>query len=382
MFKRQLKLDPTLQETIFLWGPRQTGKSTLVQSLYPDVTYLDLLKNDEFIRYQTNPSLLREELLASNQKKMIIDEIQKIPELLNEVHWLIENQRAHFILCGSSARKLKREHANLLGGRALRYELFGLIAQEIGPEFSLDIALNHGYLPRHYLATNPRRMLQSYVSDYLKEEIAAEGFVRNLPVFSHFLVSASFSDTEVINYSTIARDCGISSPTVKEYFQILQDTLIGSLLPAFTKRPKRRVVSSPKFYFFDIGVVNFLNKRGHLTPGTELYGKAFENWLHHELKAHSQYTDLFYDLSYWKLDNGSEVDFILNDMEIAIECKAVQVIKSDHLKNLRILKEEQPSVKKRILVCLESKARKTEDGIDILPALEFINRLWAGEILK
>lgn len=381
MYNRKLNFDTISQESIFLWGPRQTGKSTLLRSIFPTATTIDLLKNDEFIKYKNNPSLLREELLQSKKSIVIIDEIQKIPELLNEVHWLIENIKIKFILCGSSARKLKRGHANLLGGRALRYELFGFIAEEVGNDFDLNVMLNNGYLPKHYLSANPRRMMQAYVNDYLKEEIAAEGLVRNLPVFSKFLSAAALSDTEVVNYSTIARDCGVSSPTIKEYFQILQDTLIGYILPAYTKREKRKIVASPKFYFFDVGIVNFLNKRGQIQIGTELYGKAFENWVMHELRAHSQYTDKFYDISYWRLENGSEIDFILNDMEVAIECKSTQSIKPDHLKNMRILYEEKPLVKKRIIVCMENKARKTEDGIEILPAMEFIKKLWSDKII-
>ncbi|MES2615212.1 MAG: DUF4143 domain-containing protein [Bdellovibrionota bacterium] len=381
MFNRKLMLDTTSQESIFIWGPRQTGKSTLLHFIFPMATRIDLLKNNVYMKYKNNPSLLREEILLSNDSIVLVDEVQKIPELLDEVHWLIENKGVKFVLCGSSARKLKRGHANLLGGRALRYELFGLIAQEIGAEFNLEKALNHGYLPRHYLAENPKRMLQAYINDYLKEEIAAEGLVRNLPVFTRFLNAASFSDTEIINYSTIARDCGVSSPTIKEYFEILQDTLVGYILPSYAKREKRKTISNPKFYFFDVGVVNFLNKRGKIQIGTELYGKAFENWVFHELRAHSQYTDKFYDISFWRMDNGVEIDFILNDMEVALECKSSQSIKADHLKNMRVLYEEIPRVKKRIIVCMETQGRKTEDGIEILPAMEFIKKLWADEII-
>lgn len=380
-YKRLLQLDLESQESIFLWGPRQTGKSTLIKSLLPDVLKIDLLNNDQFTKYKNNPSQLREELLLSKPKTVVIDEVQKVPELLDEVHWLIENERIKFILCGSSARKLKRSHANLLGGRALRYELFGLIAKEIGQEFDLVKMLNQGYLPRHYLAKNSKRMIQGYITDYLKEEIAEEGLVRNLPVFSKFLTAAAFSDTEIINYSTIARDCGISSPTIKEYFQILQDTLIGTLLPAYTKREKRRVVASPKFYFFDVGVVNFLNKREKILPGSEIFGKAFENWVYHELAAFSNYTDRFYDLSFWRLETGAEIDFIINNMEVAIEAKSSQQIRSDQLKNMRILLEEHPHVKKKIIVCTEKTSRITEDGIEILSYNDFIEKLWTGEII-
>jgi len=214
----------------------------------------------------------------------------------------------------------------------------------------------------------------------LKEEIAAEGFVRNLPIFSEFLNVAALSDAELVNFSTIARECGVSSPTSKGYFQILEDTLLGRWLPAYTKRPKRRVIAAPKFYFSDIGIVNYLAKRGELRPGSELYGKAFENWVFHELSAHNSYTEAFATLSYWRLASGIEVDFIVNDMQVAIEAKATAKITSDHLRSLRALIQDHPRVKQRILVCLEPKSYQTEDGILILPVAEFCQSLGEGEL--
>ena len=225
-------------------------------------------------------------------------------------------------LCGSSARKVKRGQANLLGGRAVRYELYGLIAREIGRDFNLDRMLNHGYLPRIYESDRPQRLLNAYVADYLREEVAAEDLTRNLPIFSEFLNVAVLSDAELVNFSTIALDCGVSSHTIKGYFQILEDTLLGRWLPAYTKRPKRRVITAPKFYFADVGMVNHLAKRGGLQAGSELYGKAFENWVFHELSAHNAYSETFATLSYWRLASGIEVDFIVNDMQLAIEAKA------------------------------------------------------------
>src|ERR1022692_3074536 len=228
MLSRSLHLDEAPRETFFLWGPRQTGKSSLLRASYPDAHWIDLLKTDEFIRYTRSPALLREELLARPPRgPVVIDEIQKVPALLDELHWLIENRRIAFALCGSSARKLRRGHANLLGGRATRRELFGLVSQEIGPTFDLVRAVNHGNLPRHYLGDSPARLLRAYVDDYLKEEIAAEGLVRNLPAFADFLSAAALSDTDLVNHANIARDCGVSAPTVREYFQILVDTLLG-----------------------------------------------------------------------------------------------------------------------------------------------------------
>ena len=381
MIKRKLNLPAAGEETFFLLGPRQTGKSTLLRYTYPDAVWIDLLKAEEFRRYLTNPELLRQELPKRGDTPfVVIDEVQKLPGLLDEVHWLHENRGIHFALCGSSARKIKRNHANLLGGRAIRYEMFGFIAAEIKDDFDFIKLLNHGYLPRIYLSRQPRRLLNAYVANYLKEEIAAEGVVRNLPVFSSFLNMAALSDTEPVNFSTIARDCGVSSQTIKEYFQILEDTLLGRWLPSFRKRPKRRVAASSKFYFSDVGVVNFLAKRGSVEQGSELFDKAFENWCFHELNAFNIYRESFADFSFWRLAGGTEVDFIINDMEIAIEAKSSKRITTNHLKGLRSLKTDHPNIKRRLIICCEDKLRVTDDGIEIIPAAKFIKMLWQGEI--
>lgn len=380
MIPRKLDLPLPGKETFFLWGPRQTGKSTLLKAAYPNAVWIDLLKAEEFRRYLHNPEFLRQELPPEGAMPfVVIDEIQKLPILLDEVHWLHENRKAQFALCGSSARKVKRGHSNLLGGRAIRYEMFGLISAELGPDFDLTRLLNHGYLPRIYLAKQPRRLLNAYVAIYLKEEIAAEGLVRNLPVFSDFLNMAALSDTEPVNFSTIARDCGVSSQTIKGYFQILEDTLLGRWLPSYRKRPKRRIATSPKFYFADVGTVNFLAKRGRLEQGSELFGKAFENWCFHELNAYNMYTENFAEFYYWRLAGGTEVDFIINDMEIAIESKTARKITATHLRGLRSLKVDHPAVKRRLVVCCEDKPRTTDDGIEIIPAAAFPKMLWAGE---
>ena len=371
MFTRDLLLPKPGIESFFLWGPRQTGKSTLLRQTYPDGRWVDLLKAEEFRRYVARPELLRQEIDAEGPRpgrQIVIDEIQKIPALLDEVHWLIENRGLHFALCGSSARKVKRGAANLLGGRAMRYELHGLSARELGSEFDLDRMLNHGYLPRIYAASRPKRMLDAYIADYLKEEVAAEGLVRNLPTFSDFLDIAALSDGEIVNFSNIARDCAVSSHTTKSHFEILEDTLLGRWLPAYRKRPKRRVIRAPKFYFIDVGVVNRLARRGELSPGSELYGKAFENWVFHELSAFVSYREFDGQLSYWRLASGIEVDFVLGDMQLAIEAKSSARITRDHLKGLRSLVEDHHRVRRRIVVCCEPRARRTDDGIEILPA--------------
>jgi predicted AAA+ superfamily ATPase len=255
-----------------------------------------------------------------------------------------------------------------------------LTAGELAEDFNLTRILNHGYLPTIYQTNDPRPLLNAYVADYLKEEIAAEGLVRNLPVYSAFLNIAVLSDTELVNFSTIARDCGVSNHTIKGYFQILEDTLLGHWLPAYTRRPKRRVIAAPKFYFSDVGVVNQLARRGDLHPGSELYGKAFENWIFHELNAHNAYSKAFATLSYWRLAGGTEVDFIVNEMELAIEAKATAKVTADHLRGLRAAKEDHSKIKQRIVVCLERTSRRTDDGILILPAKEFCDRLAKGDL--
>ena len=384
MFRRNLLLPASGEDSFFLWGPRQTGKTTLLKQCYPDARWLDLLKADEFGRYAANPERLREEIEVDGLPpggQVVIDEVQKVPALLDEAHWLIENRGVQFALCGSSARKVRRGAANLLGGRAARFELLGLTAAELSAEFNLTRLLNHGYLPRMYEAKRPTRRLDAYVANYLKEEVAAEGLVRSLPAFAGFLNAAALSDGEIVNFSNIAADCAVSGRTARGYFEILEDTLLGRWLPAYRKRPKRRLVAAPKFYFSDVGVVNRLARRGVLEAGSELYGKAFENWVFHELSAFLAYREQDDALAYWRLAGGTEVDFVVGDMRLAVEAKASANVVGRHLKGLRSLAKDNPQVGKRVVACLETRPRRTEDGIDILPAADFARRLWQGELL-
>lgn len=385
MYSRLQKLPLSLAETCFLWGPRQTGKSTLLKALFQEAIRYDLLLSTTYQRLLRRPDLLREECLAagldsrSQRSPVIIDEIQKLPRLLDEVHWLIENRGLRFILCGSSARKVRRGHANLLGGRAVRYELYPLVFPEV-PDFSLTKALNAGMVPRHYDSAHPNRLIQSYVGDYLKEEIVAEALTRNIPAFTRFLEIAAISNGQIVNYTNIARECGVSAPTVKEYFQILEDTLIGRHLPVFQKRKKRRLIRSPKFYFFDLSPVIYLTRRQKVLPGSELFGRAFEHYLFMEITAHSAYSELFYSISYWRTASGFEVDFLLGDHEIAVEVKSTELAGQSHLKGLRKFKEEH-HVRKALLVSLDPTPRQTEDRIEILPWRLFLEQLWGGQIM-
>jgi predicted AAA+ superfamily ATPase len=386
MYKRIITLDKHISTSFFLWGPRQAGKSFLLREKFKDALWINLLNTEEFIELQARPALLRERVKHLPKSSwIIIDEVQKIPLLLDEVHYLIEQQGLRFGLCGSSARKIRRGHANLLGGRAFRFELTGLVFQEVLEDFSIHRMINFGYLPHYYAISknnekDAQRGLRSYCADYLKEEIAAESLVRNLPQFSRFLEAAALSDTEQLSFSTLSRDCGVSSPTIKAYYEILEDTLIGNFLPAYQKRPKRRIVTTPKFYFGDVGIVNILAKRGALESGSELFGKAFENFIFHELRTYCLYTESNLSISFWKLSTGIEVDFILGNMNCAIECKSSKKIHTDHLKGLRELKTDHPKVDRRIVVCLEEYSRITDDKIEIIPYLQFLKSLWNHDI--
>jgi uncharacterized protein len=269
-----------------------------------------------------------------------------------------------------------RGGGNLLGGRAIRLELMPLTAGEI-PDFSLERALNHGLLPPHYLADDPRLLLDAYVGDYLREEIFAESLARSLPTFQRFLEVASLANGQVVNLSAIARDVGLSAPSVRSYFEILTDTLIGVWVPAWRKRAKRRVVESPRFYFFDVGLVNELAHRGGLKPGSAEFGAAFEHFIFMELRAHAAYREGGYPIAYWRTSSGYEVDFILADGAAAVEAKSTDNPTSDHLRGLRAFIEEQRP-RQAILVCRAPHARKTGDGIEILPWRIFLHQLWAG----
>jgi predicted AAA+ superfamily ATPase len=379
MFTRKQVFEGAGKESLFLWGARQTGKSTLLKSLFPNAIWFDLLKSDVYRRYQANPSQFRETILASETRNIVIvDEIQKIPELLDEIHWLIVNHSIQFILSGSSPRKIIRAGSNLLGGRALRYELYPLLQSEI-PEFDLIKALNNGLLPRHYLSDNPKKLIDAYIGNYLKDEIIAEAKIRNINAFTQFLEAAAFSNGEMVNYTNIATECGVSHTTVKEYFQILVDTLIGRFVPAFQKKPKRRVIVAPKFYYFDIGIANNLLKRSRIVMGSESFGNAFEHFIYQELYAHSNYSDKNYPISYWRTTSQIEVDFILGDHEVAVEVKGTDNVQTRHLKGLKAFAEEY-KVKNLIVVSNDPLERQIGD-ITVMPWKIFLEKLWDGSIM-
>ena len=380
MFSRILSLNEASTESIFFWGARQTGKSTLLKQLFPDAHYYDLLLSDEYSRLRFRPALLREECeMLDEGELVIIDEVQKIPALLDEVHWLMTERNLRFILCGSSARKLRRCGANLLGGRAIRKTLFPLVSAEI-PDFDIDVALNNGMLPRHYLIKDPRQRLEAYVGDYLQQEIVAEAVVRRIDSFTRFLQVAALSDAAILNYTKIASDCGVSSKSVKEYFSILEETMLGYHIPAYSKVIRRKLVAAPKFYFFDVGIPNYLMKRIPLKSGSSEYGHALEHLICQELKAYLSYRGIDKNLSYWRTsDHRYEVDFIVGDAEVAIEVKSSDTVDSSETRGLRAFSEEHPSAR-LIIVSMEQRPRRHKD-IEIWPAREFLRKLWADKII-
>ena len=380
MLERILKLEEIKEDSLFLWGSRQTGKSTLLRNLFPNAKLYDLLKTDVRMALQIRPAQLREECeMLSEGTIVIIDEVQKVPALLDEVHWLIENKGLRFILSGSSARKLKRSGANLLGGRALKCTLLPLVSAEI-PDFNLQRALNNGMLPRHYLTENPTKRLNAYIGDYLQQEIIEEAIVRKLDSFTRFLQVAALSNTEIVNFTNIAQDCGVSAKTIKEYFTILEETMLGFFLPAYTKVVKRRVILSPKFYYFDVAIANHLLGRLPLQQGTDIYGHALEHLIIQELRAYLSYKNIEKPLRFWHTqDNKYEVDAVVGDAEIAIEIKSSASVTSHDTRGLKAFGEEHPEAK-LVIVFQEESPRKL-NGIEIWPAKQFLERLWAGEMV-
>lgn len=382
--KRLLDIKLPKEQSAFLWGPRKTGKTTFLRDRFPDSLVFDFLKTDLFINMAKNPALLREQLLAKPknllEKPVILDEVQKVPQVLDEVHWLIENKGISFILCGSSARKLKRGQANLLGGRAWRYEMFPFVTPELKNCDLLHI-LNRGMIPVHYLQEeNYKKSLQAYIQDYLKEEVFAEGLTRNIQAFSRFFEALGYSHGELTNYSNIARDCGVDSKTVKEYYQILIDTLIALRVEPFKKKQARQVISqTPKYYLCDVGVAGFLTKRYLEEEKGEEFGKAFEHFMLMEINAYRSYSSKNFKLNFWRTKSGLEVDFILGDGEAAIEVKGSRRVDKNHLKGLFAFRQEH-SPKKAIVVCNE-KEKRIHQGIEILPWRDFLRQLWKGNIL-
>lgn len=364
--------------SIFLFGARQTGKSVFLQQKFGDCIQFDLLDSDLKLRLKSRPALLFEILQDEPENTLvIIDEIPEIPELLNEVHRLIQRKSLRFILTGSSARKLKRKGYNTLGGRAMPCYFYPFVSAEL-PNLDFDKALLYGMLPPHYLAKNPQRLLAGYIDIYLKEEIKEEALVRNLSDFQHFLSAAALTSGEIVNYSNIASDCGVNVKTAQAYFSILEDTLIGFMLPSYTKVMKRKVTQAPKFYYFDVGIYNYLMNRTALAQGSPEFGHAFGHFVIQEIRAYLGYHHNPKQMSYWHTYNGKEVDVVIGDAEIGIEIKSSKEINSRHYSNFKEFKEEFPN-SRCIVVSLDPLSRRSGD-IEILYIHDFLKKLWKGEM--
>lgn len=375
-FTRLLNIQLPKGKSAFLWGPRKVGKSYWIKQHLQNAIVIDFLKTDVFAEYISQPSLLRQRY-AETQQCIVIDEVQMVPDILNEVHWLIENCQISFLLTGSSPRKLRRKHANLLGGRAWRFTMTPLSYIEI-KDFDLERAILTGLLPSHLLSIDPLQDLRSYVADYLKEEIVAEATVQNIPAFAEFLRVAAVTSGELLNYTNVARESGVSAKVIRSYFQILEDTLLGSRLQPWRRANNRRLIETEKFYLFDVGVANYLAQK---TPQmfTSAFGKSFEHFIFMELRAYQAYRNPELLLYFWRTTSGQEVDFILGNMEVAIEIKSSSRVYEKDIKGLSVLASEH-TVNRLILVSFEKEIKKL-NKVECLPWETFLQMLWAGEII-
>lgn len=378
MYKRRIDLESLLRhKSLFLLGPRQTGKSTLLRHQFPSARYVDLLEADTFRQLSAYPETLRQSLTPAD-RLIVIDEVQKLPSLLDEVQLLIDRDSSlRFILTGSSARKLRGGQANLLAGRAWTTHLHPLVSPELSYE-KLERRLSFGSLPAVFDSALPDEELKAYVGDYLREEIRGEGLVRSIESFSRFLDVAGLCNGEILNYTKVGSDAGIPPRTVRDHFQVIEDTLLGYQLPAYRKGKSRKAVATAKFYLFDVGVANTLLKRGPVETRSESFGRALEHLVFLELRAFLDYNRLPLELSYWRTHTGLEVDYIVGDA-LAVEVKAAGRVDDRDLRGLRALDTELP-LRRRLVVSTEAMSRRTEDGIEILPVAEFFRRLWAGEL--
>lgn len=373
----QIKLPPG--KSAFLWGPRKVGKSYWIRHHCQQAIVIDMLKSEVFADYASRPQLLRERFQdISLSQLIVIDEIQMVPDLLNEVHWLIENKGISFLLTGSSARKLRRKHANLLGGRAWRYTMTPLCYGEI-KQFNLEQVMVAGLLPAHLMSPDPIQDIRAYVADYLKEEIAAEAVVQNIPAFAEFLRIAALTCGELLSYVNVARETGVSAKVVRGYFQILEDTMLGFRVQPWRRANTRRLLETEKFYLFDVGVTNYLAQRKPALNTPE-FGKAFEQFILMELMAYKAYRNSELLLYYWRTVSGHEIDFILGDMQVAVEIKPAKRVHEGHLKNMKILQQEQKAAR-HIIISFEEMPKKI-GNIECLPWEMFLQMLWNGDIIK
>ena len=379
--KRLIPLRAALKtKSILLLGPRRTGKSALIRNeLHPDV-YVNLLRSDEFLRYSQNPASIRQQL-KGHEKFIVIDEIQKLPILMDEVHDMIESHNMRFLLTGSSARKLKRSHTSLMAGRARRMRLHPFCSAELGDDYDLQKAILRGTMPVSYLSTTDEESWQErldYAGDYLKEEIMAEAFSRSIDAFARFLTTTAFTNSEVLNFEKIGSDAQVSPRTIREYYAVLEDTLIGSVLePWQPKKKNRKFVSKSKFYFFDIGMVNALVGRKTVSMESPEFGHLFESLIFNEIQTYVHYKASDAKLNFWGTHQDTEVDFLINE-DIAVEVKATANASHRNIAGLQALAEVK-TLQKQILVTRDPVPRQIGD-VQAMPWRHFLSALWAGEI--
>ncbi len=386
MYTRLLNIKLPKHQSAFLWGARKTGKSTYLHATFQNPIYLDLLEFRLVSELSKNPGMLESiinlQLSDSNSPLVIIDEVQKVPSLLDEIHRLIETKKMQFILCGSSARKLKRGQANLLGGRAWRFEMLPLCSYEI-KNMDLIRAMNSGLLPSHFDSPEPLRDLEAYIVDFVREEIMAEALTRNIPAFSRFLDAAAYSNGSILNYTTIARDCGVDAKTVKTYFEILADTMLGYFVYPFRRNAKRKdIVANPKFYFFDVGVANYLAKKTISELRGDSAGHAFEHLVYMELKAYSVYRKRRWDINFWATHSQMEIDFIIGDGTTAIEVKISKNFSNKDLRGLFTFLEESSNAKGIVVVpdCIPHRISHKNQSVEVVPWAKFTELLWEGKL--
>ncbi|MFH1360174.1 MAG: AAA family ATPase [Candidatus Omnitrophota bacterium] len=373
MYSRLLK--PPEGKSLFLFGPRGTGKTTWVKSTFPSAVYLDLLEAELFNDLMANPQRLENFIPRERRDWIIIDEVQRIPELLHEVHRLIENDKYKFVLTGSSARKIRRKGMNLLAGRALSYSMHPLTACELGKDFKLEHSLKFGQLPCVYSEADPKAYLESYVKTYLEEEIRQEGLTRSLGAFSRFLEAASFSQGSVINISSVARECAVERKVVENYFTILEDLLIAYRIPVFAKKAKRRLIRHPKFYFFDTGVYRVLRPLGPLDKPEDIGGVALKTLFFQELIGLNAALNLDYKIYYWRTSDHTEVDFVVYGEKglLAFEIKQTHRYAGSLLRGLRAFLKDYPMANAYLIY---GGTRFMKEGdIDIIPAGDVFRRL-------
>ncbi len=368
-------LQPPEKKSFFLFGPRGTGKTTWLKNRFPNALYFDLLDAETYNDLLARPNRLGSMIPEPWGDYVIIDEVQRVPELLFEVHRLIEGRGIFFIITGSSARKLRRGEANLLAGRALTSFFYPLTAEELGGDFNIEHSLRFGHLPSTFNDPDPKKYLESYVSTYLREEVQQESLTRNLGAFSRFLETASFSQAQLLNVSAVARECSIHQKVAENYFSILEDLLIAARIPVFAKRAKRRMVAHPKFFLFDVGVYRTLRPKGPLDFAEEIDGAALETLVFQEIRAFNHYHDLGYEIYFWRTASGQEVDFVLYGPKgmIAIEVKRSARVTDRMLSSLRLFRKEYPMARTYFLIAGERNG--WEDNIRIMPVEVFIKNM-------